>query len=338
MMTSTNSSQKKPKKAKVSQPSGPKVKATTTGRSSGHPNYQTDKLLDVIGAIKPLGSEGWKAVGKQYRIHSGEQFERDHNDLKNKFKKLHNYGGGKPTGTPTMIASQQRARDIFREILRKDGCTTAEKTGSDIEEDGFDEDEEEYVDDNFAGEDDNSYSEQLNDSFESTRDNDEEDGLHLDDQINVVDETEAQDSGLPPSGKARKTATSSVVSSNSSAVKTKNSRPSGPSKQSGRGTVASAMNSMVEVMRDSQMFRQQQELNRQQNEMMRLMLEQQQKAAAEERVAHRQEMRALQLQVANLVQNMSSSSSSGRPPLPPVPRGAASAFMEDPEATQWPLN
>ena len=59
-MTSTNSSQKKPKKAKVSQPSGPKVKATTTGRSSGHPNYQTDKLLDVIGAIKPLDELMWK--------------------------------------------------------------------------------------------------------------------------------------------------------------------------------------------------------------------------------------------------------------------------------------
>ena len=96
------------------------------------------------------------------------------------------------------------------------------------------------------------------------------------------------------------------------------------------------MNSMVEVMRDSQMFRQQQEINRQQNDMMRLMLEQQQKAAAEERIAHRQEMRALQLQVANLVQNMNSSTSSGRPPVPTFPCVPASAFMEDPEATQWP--
>ena len=337
MMSSTNYSlQKKPRKAKVSQPSGSKVKATS-GRSSGHPNYQTDKLLDVIAAIKPLGSEGWKAVAKQYRIHSGEQFERDHNDLKIKFKKLHNYGGGKPTGTPSMIASQQRARDIFKEILRKEGCTNAEKPGSD-NEDGLQEDEEEYVEDDFAGEDDHSYSEQLNDSFDSTRDNDEEDGLRLDDQIHVVDETEVQDSGLAsPPAKAHKTATSSSVgSNNSSAVKTKNSRPSGPSKQTGRGTVASAMNSMVEVMRDSQMFRQQQEINRQQNDMMRLMLEQQQKAAAEERIAHRQEMRALQLQVATLVQNMNSTTSSGRPPVPSIPRVPASAFMEDPEATQWP--
>ena len=90
---SANSSQKKPRKAKIAQPSGPKVQATNTGCSSGHPNYQTDKLLDVIEAIKPLGSENWKAVVKQYRIHSGDQFERDVTDLKLKFKKLHNYGG-----------------------------------------------------------------------------------------------------------------------------------------------------------------------------------------------------------------------------------------------------
>ena len=134
----------------------------------------------------------------------------------------------------------QRARTIFKEILRKDGCKIAEKTGSDNEE-VLEEDEEEYVDDDFAGDDDQSYS-QLNDSFDSTRDNDEEDELNLDDRINVVDETEVQEVGLssPPAAKARKTATSTVVSDKSSAVKTKNFRPSGPSKQTGRRTVASA--------------------------------------------------------------------------------------------------
>ena len=96
---------------------------------------------------------------------------------------------------------------------------------------------------------------------------------------------------------------------------------------------------MVEVMRESHIFRQQQELNRQQNEMMRLMLEQQQKAATEERNAYRQEMRALHAQVAALTQNMNSCSSSVLPPRHSVPRGSAAANgLEDPEATQWPGN
>ena len=332
-MMSSISAQKKPKKTKVVKASVPKSK--TTGRSSGHPNYQTDKLLDIIEAVKPLGSENWKAVAKQYKIISGEELERDHNDLKIKFKKLHNLGAGKPTGTPTMIASQTRARRIFKDILQKEGCsTTCNESDNDAESQ---EEDGEYIEDDFAGEEEE-FSE-VNNSFDSTRDNDEEEELNLDDQINIVDETEVQDSSMsPPPVKVRKASSSSVVSNISSAVKTKNSRPSGSSKQTGRGTVASAMNSMVEVMRDSQMFRQQQEINRQQTDMMRLMLEQQQKAAAEERIAHRQEMRALQLQVANLVQNMSASSSSGRPPVPPPSRGPAAAFLEDPEATQWPLN
>ena len=95
-MMSSNSAQRKPKKEKVAKASANNSK--TTGRSSGHPNYQTEKLLDIIEAVKPLGSE-------QYKILSGEDLERDHNDLKIKFEKLHNLGAGKPTGTPTMVAA-----------------------------------------------------------------------------------------------------------------------------------------------------------------------------------------------------------------------------------------
>ena len=94
---SSISAERKSKKAKVVKASAPKSK--TTGRSSGHPNYQTDKLLDIIDeAIKPLGSENWKAVARQYKITSGEELERDYNDLKIKFKKLRNLCAGKPTG------------------------------------------------------------------------------------------------------------------------------------------------------------------------------------------------------------------------------------------------
>ena len=50
------------------------------GRSSGHPNYQCDKLLDVIEAIEPLGPEHWKAAAKQYHRVSGEASEREYAD------------------------------------------------------------------------------------------------------------------------------------------------------------------------------------------------------------------------------------------------------------------
>ena len=45
-MMSSISAQRKPKKERVVKASAPKSK--TTGRSSGHPNNQTDKLLDII--------------------------------------------------------------------------------------------------------------------------------------------------------------------------------------------------------------------------------------------------------------------------------------------------
>ena len=161
-MMSSISAQRKPKKTKVVKASVPKSK--TTGRSSGHPNYQTDKLLDIIEAVKPLGSENWKAVAKQYKIISGEELERDHNDLKIKFKKLHNLGAGKPTGTPTMIASQTRARRIFKEILQKEGCsTTCNESDNDAESQ---EEDGEYIEDDFAGEEEFSHSSEVNNSFD----------------------------------------------------------------------------------------------------------------------------------------------------------------------------
>jgi len=230
-MMSSISGERKSKKAKVVKASAPKSK--TTGRSSGHPNYQTDKLLDIIEAVKPLGSENWKAVARQYKIISGEELERDYNDLKIKFKKLHNLGAGKPTGTPTMVASQTRARRIFKDILQKEGCST---TCNDSDNDAESKEEDgEHIEDDFAGEEEEYSHSELNNSFDSTRDNDEEDELNLDDQINMVEETELQDSSMSrPPVKVRKASSSPVVSNNSTAVKTKNSRPS---KQTGRGTV-----------------------------------------------------------------------------------------------------
>ena len=45
-----------------------------TGRQTGIPNYQSAKLLDVIEAVKPVGSQVWERVARDYKSASGETF------------------------------------------------------------------------------------------------------------------------------------------------------------------------------------------------------------------------------------------------------------------------
>jgi hypothetical protein len=92
--------------------------------------------------------------------------------------------------------------------------------------------------------------------------------MHLDDTERIVEEFQAAGSSsvdippLPPPRNNSSSATkvsnssSSSISSSSYVVKSKNSRPSG-SKPTGRGNGANAMNSMVEVIKESLLHRQQ---------------------------------------------------------------------------------
>ena len=45
--------------------------------------------------------------------------ERDHNDLKIKFKKLHNLGAGKPTGTPQWLLLKLAREELLKILFRK---------------------------------------------------------------------------------------------------------------------------------------------------------------------------------------------------------------------------
>ena len=112
---------------------------------------------------------------------------------------------------------------------------------------------------------------ELDQSFDTYSDDSYEDNdlMHLDDTERIVEEFQAAGSSsvvipLPPPRNNSSSATkvfnssSSSISSSSHVVKSKNSRQSG-SKPTGRGNGANAMNSMVEVMKESLLHRQQME-------------------------------------------------------------------------------
>eukprot|EP01035_Chromulina_nebulosa_P029661 gene29661-39335_t len=250
------------------------------GRSSGVPNYQTNILLNIIEAVLPVGSLMWQTVASRYHEVSKEPNLRDFNDVKRKFGELHKHGKAQPTGTKTIKDSQARALRIYRSILQKESCVSIGADDDDFA--GGEEVEEEVIDDDFngnGGEDDEAVEDNnnLNDSFDSSYQHDDDaEQLNLDDAVEY--EAGEEHDGIPLPKRMRKSSASTMSSSTSvvSSVKTKNSRPSGGQKpSSGRGSAASAMHAMVEVMRDSNLYRQQQDLNRQQLEMMKFAMEQQ---------------------------------------------------------------
>lgn len=316
-------------RGKGSRPAAP-APGQSKGRSIGVPNYQTNILLNIIEAVMPVGSLMWQTVAARYHTASKEPNLRDFNDVKRKFNELHKYGKSQPTGTKTVQESQARALSIYRSILQKESCVSLGV--DDVDFGGGDEVEEEVIDDDFNGggeenesaEDNNN----LNDSFDSSYQNDDDvEQFNLDD---TMENAAVEDhDGIPLPKRMRKSPASTVTSSTSvvSSVKTKNSRPSGGQKpSSGRGTAASAMHAMVEVMRDSNLYRQQQDLNRQQQDlyrqqvdMMKFAMEQQKQPSAAENAELRTQMAALQTQMQQIMvmlqeqQRRQSSSSSADP-------------------------
>ena len=302
------------------------------GRSNGVPSYQEDILLNIIEDVLPLGSLMWQSVANRYHVLSKEPNLRDFNDVKRKFGELHKFGKAQPTGTKTVKESQARALRIYRLMLQKESCANIG-----VDTDGFggggggDEVEEEFIDDDYNGGEEDDAAEDnnnLNDSFDSSYQHDDDaEHFNLDDAVEY--EAGVDQDGAPLPKRLKKTSPSAVSSSSSmtntvvSSVKTKNSRPSGGQKpSSGRGTAASAMHAMVEVMRDSNLHRQQQDLNRQQMDIMKFAIEQQ-KASASENTALRAQVAAMQTQMQQIMgmlqQQQHKQSSSSR---------------TDPEATQ----
>ena len=165
--------------------------------------------------------------------------------------------------------------------------------------DDDDMEEEQEVDDNFNGDgdEDGDGNNALDQSFDTYADDSYEDIylMHLEDTVRIVEESQAAgirtvDIPLPPPRNNSRSTTKvlnrssySSIPSSSHVVKSKNSRPSG-SKPTGRGTAANAMNSMVEVMKESLLHRQQMNfLNKQQHDMIKFMLDHQEKNAEEDR-------------------------------------------------------
>ena len=298
------------------------------GRSNGVPNYQTDILLNIIEDILPLGSLMWQAVATRYHAASNEPNLRDFNDVKRKFGELHKHGKAQPTGTKTVKESQARALRIYRLLLQKESCASIGAADDDLG--GGDEAEEEFIDDDFNGGEEDEAAEDnniLNDSFDSSANmhDDDTERFNLDDAVEF-EAGEDQD-GIPLPKRVRKTSSSSSVTASTSSssvapVKTKNSRPSGGQRSSsGRGTAASAMHAMVEVMRDSNAHRQQQDLHRQQMEMMKFAMDQQ-KSSAAENIALRTQVASMQTQMQQILGMLQQQ------------RSQASSSRVDPEATQ----
>ena len=300
------------------------------GRSSGVPNYQTNILLNIIEAVLPVGSLMWQTVASRYHEASKEPNLRDFNDVKRKFGELHKHGKAQPTGTKTVKDSQARALRIYRSILQKESCVSIGADDDDFA--GGDEVEEEVIDDDFngnGGEDDDGVEDNnnLNDSFDSSYQHDDDaEQLNLDDAAEY--EAGEDHDGIPLPKRMRKSPASNVSSSSTtsvvSSVKTKNSRPSGGQKpSSGRGSAASAMHAMVEVMRDSNLYRQQQDLNRQQLDMMKFAMEQQ-KTSAAENTALRAQVAGMQTQMQQIMLMLQEQQK----------RQQSSSSSADPEATQ----
>ena len=205
----------------------------------------------------------WQTVATRYKELSGETAVRDPNDIKRKFYSLNKFGKGQPTGTKTKKYQQIRALRIYKDNLRKENFGNAGSV-EDAEDQEEGEEQEDEVDDDFA-EEESSENNPMNESFDSNRDNGDM-GIRLDDTISVLEETQAPQGFDHRRSRSSGSSVASSTHSSSSVVKSKNSRPIG-GKPSGRETAASAMNAMVEVMREANLQRQQQEMNRQQQEM-----------------------------------------------------------------------
>ena len=178
---------------------------------------------------------------------------RDFNDVKRKFGELHKFGKAQPTGTKTVKESQARALRIYRLMLQKESCANIGVDTTDDFGGGGDEVEEEFIDDDYNGGEGDDAAEDnnnLNDSFDSSYQHDDDaEHFNLDDAVEY--EAGVDQDGVPLPKRLKRTSPSAVTSSSSmsstivSSVKTKNSRPSGGQKPSGRGTAASAMHAMV---------------------------------------------------------------------------------------------
>ncbi len=309
------------------------------GRQPGIPNNQVQKLLDVIESVQPIGSQMWERVARDYKIISGEAMLRSYKDVKAKFYELTN-SKKKKTGKKNLSDAEVRAVRLYEEIIRAENFRNV--GGGD--DDDYMEGEEE-VDDNFDGDggEDGDGNNALDSSFDTYADDSYEDNdlMHLDDTVRIVEESQAAGSSsvdipLPPPRNNSRSATkvsnstTSSISSSSHVVKSKNSRPSG-SKQTGRGTAANAMNSMVEVMKESLLHRQQMDLNKQQHDMMKFMLERQEKNAEEDRRRSEREMQTLREQVKFLM-SQHNGPVGGRT----TASSSSSAVDEDMDATQMP--
>ena len=114
-----------------------------SGRKSGIPNYQKDKLLNIIDSIRPIGPNEWQEVARLYKVASAEVDERPYLDVKRHFNERLCNGGKKPTGRSAPAADVARALVIQRKIMER---TNAGVYGDDDDGDSNDDegDTDEY--------------------------------------------------------------------------------------------------------------------------------------------------------------------------------------------------
>lgn len=108
-------------------PSARTTRARKKGRRVGAVNYSaddTEKLLDLVEEVQPMGAQQWAIVANEYAEYAqGEDRpKRDQDSLRNKFDKLVN--AKKKTGDPTCPADVRRAKRIAKGILAKCAATT----------------------------------------------------------------------------------------------------------------------------------------------------------------------------------------------------------------------
>jgi len=111
------------------------------GRRAGVSNYtpeESNKLLDFIEEVLPLGKNHWVDVTSRYATWAEEtgRCARDHDALMDKYRKL-SYTK-KPTGDPSCPSDVRRAKRIARQILSKAQAVSLGASDSDSDADKSD--------------------------------------------------------------------------------------------------------------------------------------------------------------------------------------------------------
>ncbi|KAF9058002.1 hypothetical protein BJ165DRAFT_99254 [Panaeolus papilionaceus] len=133
-------------------PQGPSATAVPAkrkagGRATGSTNFTDDDvthLLELVEKLLPIGGDGWEALTTTFNTWavSKKRPERDNQSLKNKFDRLVNAAGKKPTGKADRHPALETALRISELI---DARAETEVIGGDEEESegGVEEDEDE---------------------------------------------------------------------------------------------------------------------------------------------------------------------------------------------------